>query len=70
MDNGARVFPAAEIPACSVKIRKTQVRKTMYRIFCRSQKQAYFLSVFVFLKAHSGATQLKKGEKWRKINRF
>jgi hypothetical protein len=37
---------------------------------CRWQKQAGFLSVFAFLKAHSRCYVTEKGEKWRKMSRF
>jgi hypothetical protein len=36
----------------------------------RWQKQADFLSVFAFLKAHRRCYATEKGEKWRKISRF
>jgi hypothetical protein len=34
------------------------------------QKRAIFCQFFSFLKAHSSATQLKKGEKMAKKSRF
>jgi hypothetical protein len=42
----------------------------LFRILCRWQKQADFLSVFAFLKAHSRCYVTEKGEKWRKMSRF
>jgi hypothetical protein len=42
----------------------------MLGIFCRRLKRGLFSVVFIFLKKHSGATQLKKGKKWRKKSRF
>lgn len=42
----------------------------MFGNFCWRQKRGLFSSVLAFLKAHSGATCLKKGEEWRKKNRF
>jgi hypothetical protein len=44
--------------------------ESLFRILCRWQKQADFLSVFAFLKAHSRCYATEKGEKWRKMSRF
>jgi hypothetical protein len=41
--------------------------KSMFGIWCLRQKRAIFRQFFAFLKAHSGATQLKKGEKLAEI---
>ncbi len=42
----------------------------MLGIFRWRQKRGLFLSVYLFLKEGSGATRLKKEEKWRNKNRF
>jgi hypothetical protein len=42
----------------------------LFAIWCLRQKRAIFCQFFSFLKAHSSATQLKKGEKMAKKSRF
>jgi hypothetical protein len=42
----------------------------MFGIWCLRQKRAIFRQIFAFLKAHSEATQLKKGEKVAEKSRF
>jgi hypothetical protein len=44
--------------------------KSLFAIWCLRQKRAIFCQFFSFLKAHSSATQLKKGEKMAKKSRF
>jgi hypothetical protein len=44
--------------------------KSLFAIWCLSQKRAIFRQFFTFLKAHSGATQLKKDEKMAEKSLF